>query len=149
MHNNILKYLRQEYSTEPFFIDRLFVPTFVQFNNLKVTNNKFLKSYIIKPSDVDEYKNMYLFKQLIIAEHTDFSFEQLIELFEFVISPADKIISGAVYTPQNIRSYIVDEVLHRENISISNIKIVDLACGCGGFLLNAAIKLKKIIKKLY
>jgi hypothetical protein len=149
MHNNILKYLRHKCSTEPFFVDRLFVSTFVQFNNLKVKKNEFLKSYIIKPSDVDEYKNIYLFKELIKAKHTDFSFEQLIELFEFVISPADKIISGAVYTPQNIRSYIVDEVLHRENIGISNIKIADLACGCGGFLLSAAIKLKKIIKKNY
>jgi methylase of polypeptide subunit release factors len=149
MPNNILKYLRQKCSTEPFFIDRLFISTFVQFNNLKVENNKLLKSYIIKPDDIEEYKNMQLFKELITAEYAYFSFEQLIELFEFVISPADKIVSGAVYTPQNIRSYIVDEVLYKENISISNIKIADLACGCGGFLLSAAIKLKKILKRSY
>lgn len=47
MHNNILKYLKQKCSTEPFLIDRLFVSTFVQLNNLKVENNKLLKLYII------------------------------------------------------------------------------------------------------
>ena len=34
--------------------------------------------------------------------------EELINLFEFVISPADKIINGAIYTPQRIRNYILE-----------------------------------------
>ena len=40
-------------------------------------------------------------------EITEKDIEELIKLFEFVISPADKEVNGAVYTPEFIRNYIV------------------------------------------
>src|SRR5690606_22769303 len=69
--------------------------------------------------------------------------EELIELFEFVISPADRIINGAIYTPENIRNYIVKNTLNKVTDIDNEIKISDIACGCGGFLFNASIELKQ------
>jgi adenine-specific DNA-methyltransferase len=86
------------------------------------------------------------------AIHTDtkvFGFEELIELFEFVISPADRIINGAIYTPQKIRDFIVSEAFEKINSINNSIKISDIAMGCGGFLFNASIELKKRTGKTY
>lgn len=68
--------------------------------------------------------------------------ENLIEIFEFVISPAEKEVNGAVYTPRYIREYIVDEVIEKLPIEeIPNAVFGDISCGCGGFLITVAQKL--------
>lgn len=71
-----------------------------------------------------------------------FDLENLIEIFEFVISPADKEVNGAVYTPRYIREYIVDEIFKKLQIEeIPNVIFGDISCGCGGFLITVAQKL--------
>jgi type I restriction-modification system DNA methylase subunit len=45
------------------------------------------------------------------------------------------LINGAIYTPKNIREYITEQsFLTLGNKNIHDIKVVDIACGCGGFL---------------
>ena len=69
----------------------------------------------------------------------DYSLEELTQLFEFVISPSDRKITGAIYTPGYIRERIVAEVMdgmHPDEIATK--RFADIACGCGGFFLTIA-----------
>lgn len=67
--------------------------------------------------------------------------EDLITAFEFVISPEEKVVTGAVYTPKSIRDFIVNASL--EDSLPLNPTVCDLACGCGGFLYTATEALKE------
>ena len=145
---NAFKYL-SHYSTDPEDVDRLIISAFLEINKLKAHNNTFLKSYSIAKTDEEEYNSLIEFVALINGETSNFGFEELIKLFEFVISPADRIINGAIYTPEKIRLYIVNEAFKKINVQDDLIKISDIACGCGGFLFSAAIEFKKQTGKSY
>lgn len=139
---NAFKYLSQ-YSTTPKDVDRLIISAFLEINKLELNKNKLLKSYYISSKSKDEYSSLLEFVSAIYADTKVFGFEELIELFEFVISPADRVINGAIYTPQKIRTFIVEEAFKKINAIDNSIKISDIAMGCGGFLFNASIELKK------
>ena len=142
------KYLSQ-YSTTPKDVDRLIISAFLEINKIKPQKNNLLKSYSINSENKEEHSFLLEFVSIIFSETKVFGFEELIELFEFVISPADRIINGAIYTPQNIRTFIVLEALKKINAIDNSIKISDIAMGCGGFLFNASIELKKRTGKTY
>lgn len=145
---NAFKYLSQ-YSTTPKDVDRLIISAFLEINNLELKKNKLLKSYSISSKNKKEYSSLLEFVSAIYSDTKVFAFEELIELFEFVISPADRIINGAIYTPQNIRKFIVEEAFKKIKSIDNSIKISDIAMGCGGFLFNASIELKKQTGKTY
>jgi len=145
---NAFKYLSQ-YSTTPKDVDRLIISAFLGINKLKPQKNKLLKSFSINKNDKEEYSTLFEFVSLIKSDTREFGFEALIELFEFVISPADRIINGAIYTPQKIRTFIVSEAFEKIYCIDDSIKISDIAMGCGGFLFNASIELKKRSHKTY
>ena len=69
--------------------------------------------------------------------------EKLIELFEFVISPSDRIINGAIYTPSEIRDYIVQQTFRNNANILNEVTIADISCGCSGFLYTASKELKR------
>lgn len=142
------KYLSQ-YSTNPLIVDRLIISAFLIINKLKPVKNILLKSYLINENESDEYLALEEFNNCILDEVSFFGFEELIELFEFVVSPADRIVNGAIYTPKKIREFIVKEVLNSDSIQNDLIKISDIACGCGGFLFNAAVLIKEKTGKPY
>ena len=145
---NTFKYLSQ-YSTTPKDVDRLIISAFLEINELKLRKNKLLKSYSINSKIKEEYSSLLEFLSAIYSDTKAFGFEELIELFEFVISPADRIINGAIYTPQKIREFIVEEAFKKIKSINNSIKISDIAMGCGGFLFNASIELKKRTGKTY
>ncbi|MDR2650706.1 MAG: N-6 DNA methylase [Prevotellaceae bacterium] len=148
MNSQINRYLKANCSSAPYDIDRLFVSTFIYKNKINVNNNDFVKRYIIQKQDSD-FGRFNQFIELIEQEYTNFDFETLIDFFEFVISPADKIVNGAIYTPLYIREFIVEETFLTVKQTLCDTKIADIACGCGGFLYNAAIKLKQTTRKNY
>jgi len=115
---------------------------FIMANNLEVNNNRFIKQYLIEPTDKNDYKKVKEFVSIILRQNSIFDFEGLIELFEFVISPSDRIITGAIYTPVEIREYIVYQVFSLEKSMLQKDKIADIACGCSGFLYTAIKELK-------
>lgn len=131
MNNAIFTYLKS-CSTNPFEVDRLIVSAFIYSMGLKNTTNAFLQPYLIQEKDKD-FEGLN--EILPICQFTEL--EELIQVFEFVISPEDKIVTGAVYTPKNIREYIVDQCFNSLG-NLTSIKICDPACGCGGFLYTAA-----------
>jgi len=141
MKDKIFNFL-SDYSTETFKIDRIIISSFLEKNGISQVTNRFLADYIINTADIEEYKILREFMRLTDAEMTDFDFEELIRLFEFVISPADRVVNGAIYTPKYIREFITKECLkHRSDQS--DLIIGDIACGCGGFLLSVAQELKR------
>lgn len=148
MKKEYFKFLKNHFSQDPRTVDRLIVSSFIQENNLKVKKNILLKYYLITQNDFDEYRKLKDFTSYFKKHKLKFDFETLVEFFEFVISPSDKIVTGAVYTPKSIRETIVDEVF-KINGTNGSLKICDMACGCGGFLYTAAQKLKSITQKSY
>lgn len=109
---------------------------------MTVINNSLLRSLIIKATDED-YKCLIEFVDRLKKYESTITLEHLIELFEFVISPSDKVINGAIYTPTYIKDYIVKKCLERRSKDYADLLIADISCGCGGFLVTAAIELKK------
>lgn len=145
---NAFKYLSQ-YSTTPKDVDRLIISAFLEINNLKPQKNKLIQYYSINKKDGEEYSSLLAFVSVINSDTEVFGFEELIELFEFVISPADRVINGAIYTPQKIRNFIVTQAFEKINSLEESIRISDIAMGCGGFLFNASVELKKRTGKTY
>lgn len=145
---NIFKYLKQN-STNPIDVDRLIISAFLKKNNIIILQNIFIKSYIIQEANEIEYKQLNHFISELDKEIIEFNIENLIQLFEFVISPADRIINGAIYTPIEIRDFIISNTLGKKRRTIGNLKIADISCGCGGFLYSAAKYIKKETLKSY
>lgn len=146
---NAFKYLSQHSSTVPKDVDRLIISAFLEINKLKPLHNNLLREYTILKDESEDYTKLVKFISIINTEKEYFGFEELVELFEFVISPADRIVNGAIYTPLKIREYIVKETIGRRVEINEQFKISDIACGCGGFLLNASIELKSKTNKSY
>lgn len=150
MIQNVYKYL-SNYSTDPEKIDRLLVSSFLWTNNLEVRQNSFLKAYIIKADSIEHGSLLEFIAEVKV--HTDsISIEDLIELFEFVISPSDKEVNGAVYTPRYVREFIVNDTidrLSRNGKDLTNCKFGDISCGCAGFLYTIIEKLAEQTNQPY
>ena len=136
MNAAVFRFLRNQVSSDIEFVNSLFVTVFVTKNNWTVKKNSLLSSLIIKKDHL-WYPFVVEFTNILDINGYRYTLEELINLFEFVISPADKIINGAIYTPQRIRNYILEYCFDKICIS-KNLKISDLACGCGGFLKDSA-----------
>lgn len=135
---NIFKYL-ELYSPLPKEVDKLLVSAFLEINQLTVLENRRLLEYCIAENQNQEWESLVKFVEIINEEIDVFDIEKLIELFEFVISPSDRIVNGAIYTPTHIRQYITEKSFSMlENEDSNHVKISDIACGCGGFLYTAA-----------
>ena len=142
MLSDLFTYLKS-FSTDPFEVDRLIVSAFVYSKDINEETNILIEKYLIL-EDESLYQNLKDFMSIHKLTHL----EELIELFEFVISPAEKVVSGAVYTPKIIREYILEECLgDLKNSEL--LSICDPACGCSGFLYSAARVIKKKTDKSY
>lgn len=145
---NIFKYL-ELYSPHPKEVDRLIVSAFLKINEINVTENLLLRKYSINKNHVQEWDSLVKFIEIINQEIDYFDIEKLIELFEFVISPSDKIVNGAIYTPSEIRKYIVEQTFRNQRNNLNEARITDIACGCSGFLYTAAKELKRRTNNTY
>ena len=114
------------------YTDSFIVSTYLRQNQIVVRNNALLAEYLI------EDERIQLFIEYLDQKCIKLSLEDLIVFFEFVVSPQDKEVNGAVYTPDYIREYIVTSILGRLNGNLAEKKYADIACGCGGFLITLA-----------
>ncbi|MBM6498327.1 Eco57I restriction-modification methylase domain-containing protein [Flavobacterium macrobrachii] len=145
MNQNIIKYL-EKYSSDTKDVNRLLVSSFLSINKIYKVNNVFINNYIIHKDE--ELEQLDEFLKLLNKEV--FDIEELIEFFEFVISPKDKEVNGAVFTPEYIRKYIVENTLNNQSKKDSNnLKFGDIACGCGGFFKTITESLKIKTDKTY
>jgi len=152
LNKEVLNFLRN-YTYDENSINRLLLSSYIFKNNIVNIKNRTIQSLLIEKNSL-EYSILQSFLNLLEHDVKVFDFEYLLEFFEFVISPSDKLINGAIYTPKNIREYITkqsfNELTHK---SIKSLKIADIACGCGGFLIDASLELKqgtnKSFKKIF
>jgi len=128
----------------PINVDRLIISAYLQINNIQVEHNILLKSYLIQIDDQNDYQDLQNFVYILNDEFDSFDFENLIELFEFVVSPSDRVVNGAIYTPEYIRDYIVNQSFIKKYNNLNNVKVADISCGCAGFLFTAAKQLRQI-----
>ncbi len=149
MDKSILDYLKQ-YSTNVEPINKLLVSAFLHFKSSRKVENIYIQQLIISKKQPKEYSELEKFLDLLKSKKQDICFEELLELFEFVVSPSDKLINGAIYTPKTIRNYITNQSFTLLNDSaLSNVKVADIACGCGGFLISASKEIKEKTKKKF
>jgi len=149
MKREIFKFIKNNFSTDPVAIDRLIVSAFIAQNDVRLTNNKLLKEYLISEHEEYEIRSLNEFISCIRSYRNTFDFETIIELFEFVISPSDRIVNGVVYTPKKIRDFIVQKSIISTEKDTRQIRVSDPACGCGGFLFTIAKELKRLTKKSF
>jgi adenine-specific DNA-methyltransferase len=140
MKREVFTFLK-DYSTDQKKIDRLIVSAFLYSNEIKIIQNKFINQFLIEEKDEDH-------ERLIeFLEIQNFSkLEDLIQIFEYVISPVDKVVNGAVYTPYNIRDYIITQCTN--DLKVDS-RVGDISCGCGGFLLDMSQLIKSKFGKAY
>lgn len=136
MLQRIFPFLKRNLTQDPLLINRIFVTLYITYNNVS-TCNSFVSKYIINNGDED-YKVLrqvldFLKKQSV----SKLGLEDMIKLFEFVISPSDRIVTGAIYTSSKIRKRILENCLSMQQ-NLSSIRVADIACGCGGFLMDVA-----------
>ena len=112
------------------------------------TYNNIIGRYIINDDDKDK---KLLGQVLIFLEKQGINkidLEDMIKLFEFVISPSDRVVKGAIYTPNKIRKRILENCLGNQK-DLSSVRVADIACGCGGFLMDVAKYIHKKTGKSY
>lgn len=150
MNSRIFTYLKRKQLTDTKTVNSLFVSAFVILRGLRVENNQLISKLLIKEHD-KQYCSLKEFISIINRYHPNqITIEDLVSLFEFVISPADRIVSGAIYTPKNIRKKIIHTCLRNLSCEhLQNIRIADIACGCGGFLMDLALFLHEKTKRSF
>ncbi len=142
---DISKFLN-EFSDNLSIVNKLIVGAYLQFNNIKIKNNKLILSII----EGNDKKTIETFIKLIKLKNGKFDFEDVIQLFETSIPSKDVLVNGAVYTPNYIKNYIVKETLCKiKDIDLPNIKVSDIACGTGAFLYTVAQEIKIKSNKSY
>lgn len=142
MKNKLFTYLKQNKLTDIEVVNKLFVSIFILSNNIKVRNNKLIYNLVIKEGDSDFGLLQKVFSEVFQGCYNSINIEDMVSLFEFVVSPADRVITGAVYTPHEIRKKIINTCLkNKSSVELHQIRIADIACGCGGFLMDAALYL--------
>ncbi|SCY49789.1 Eco57I restriction-modification methylase [Flavobacterium anhuiense] len=130
-------------------INKILVSAFLHTNEITKVKNIFISNFIIDSNESKEYEQLLNFVNLY--KHP-ISIEQLLNIFEFVISPEDKKVNGAVFTPLYIREYIITQCLNKYltfEKKITDVKFGDIACGCGGFFKTIVDIIKLRTDKSY
>ncbi|WP_071889685.1 HsdM family class I SAM-dependent methyltransferase [Hymenobacter sp. PAMC 26628] len=142
MIKEFFKALNKVLPSDPQRANKILVTTFLDLNRLQPKNSALISGLII-PEFGNEWETYTLFKEYFLSYQATFSFEDLIEIFELVVSPSDKKVNGAIYTPDNIKSYIINQVTATSTVDLITALVCDVACGCGGFLYSYAQFLRK------
>ena len=137
MYKDLIAYFRKNKLTDVHLVNQLIVSAYLSVNRLSAFHNRIPRKCLLNnawQTHLDACLD-------IIARKGNglLSIEDLVHVFEFVISPSDRVVNGSVYTPKDIRQRIIHECL--DDIPIEElhaIRIADIACGCGGFLLDVA-----------
>lgn len=140
MNPQIFAYLKRKQLTDTRTVNRLFVSAFILLSDLKIENNQFIKKLLIDKKDNDFYLLQDFISKIRHSHPATMTIEDMVSLFEFVISPADRIVTGAIYTPKYIRENIIVTCLDTmSNEQMQHVRVADIACGCGGFLMDVAL----------
>lgn len=134
------KNIINHFSENEISLNKIIVSAFIKSNEIIVRNNNLIKSLIISDDSP-----LIKFTQLQIK----FTFDDLIEAFELAIPKKEQVINGAVYTPNYIKTFIVENSFSKIEKSHRDTLVADIACGCGAFLYTVSCKLKSETNKSY
>ena len=101
---------------------------YVKINNINYKSDLYFVEKF-NNIDIERYKKI----REIIGD--TFSIDSLIKMFELIILPDEKEINGVYYTPNNVKNFIVTEIV---NNRIEPFLVCDPSCGCGSFLYSIA-----------
>ena len=145
MHKDISKHLNQ-LSDNLTIVNKLIVGAYLTFNKIKLEYNQLIKSCI----EGNDKKEVSAFIELVKEKNKKFDFEDLIRLFEITIPSTDTVTNGAVYTPKNIRDYIIDSSFDSfKSSDYTHLVLGDIACGAGAFLYSVSNKIKEKSQKSF
>lgn len=134
----ILQYLKRHHVTDTQTINRLFVSAFIAVNQLRISDKSYLHRYLIAKKE-DAARHLTWILEYLQEKVIKLGLEELIRLFELVISPSDRVITGAIYTPKSVRNKIICQCLESFTANkLEQSKMADISCGCGGFLMDVA-----------
>lgn len=140
MNSRLFAFLKRKLLTDTRTVNRLFVSAFVSLNDMEIKNNHIIKELIINDKDKDFDLLQEFISKIHLFHPAPMTIEDMIGLFEFVVSPADRIVTGAVYTPKHVRENIIETCINAiPNEQMQPIRVADIACGCGGFLMTVAL----------
>ncbi len=143
MKQQILRFFKSHHLTDVKIVNSLIVSAFLRYYQLKPYRNVLLRENLIN-QEKEELRLLEDFISMLDSNRFEYGIEDMIRLFEFVISPAEKEVTGAVYTPSNIRKTIINHLLADMSINdINSFKYADLSCGCGGFLVDLILEINK------
>ncbi|MGM2457255.1 HsdM family class I SAM-dependent methyltransferase [Bacillus cereus group sp. BceL015] len=132
-------------------IEKLILRYYIDFNTIEnLQNSETLKSYcfLVTEEEYNEFKkrvDLYLQKNKV----TNFSLDMLVNTFELLIPKEERKANGMVFTPEEIKLFIVDKIMKLNNNEIQELKICDPACGSSSFLITVAKYLNKEYKISY
>lgn len=133
---NIINKFREDEDS----LNKIIVTAFIQSNDIKIKNNILIKSLIISDtSPLNQYAQL----------DVKITFDDLIEAFELAIPKKEQVVNGAVYTPNYIKTFIVENSFTKLEKSYEDALIADISCGCGAFLYTVSCKLKSETNKTY
>lgn len=140
MDSQIFSYLKRKQLTDTRIVNRLFVSSFVSLGNLQIVNNHIIRDLLIGEDDKDFDLLQEFMAKIRHFNPAPMTIEDMIALFEFVVSPADRIVTGAVYTPKYVRENIIETCFRSVQVErMQHVRVADIACGCGGFLIDVAL----------
>lgn len=145
MNKDVLKYLN-ELSDDLLVVNKLIIEAYLSFNTIEVKNNNLILSYI----GANDKESVNTFVNLIKIKNKKFDFEDVIHLFETTIPSSDVSSNGAIYTPNHIKEFIIEEaLLDISDDDLFEARIADIACGAGAFLYSVAQAIKIRTNKSY
>lgn len=80
-------------------------------------------------------------KSLLKVKKINLDLPILVKLFELLHSEKERKLSGTYYTPSLVVDYITTNSISRDS------KVMDIACGCGAFLIGAIKRLEEVTGK--
>ncbi len=119
-----------KYSSDVYDIERMLIYCFVRMSNIPYKKSVLLDDCI---SSVAKELCESAYNYLSTYEEC-FSFSDLVELFECLVPSDVKKEKGVVYTPFEIKEYIIQKCFVTDFAPFT----IDPACGCGSFLVTAA-----------
>ena len=148
--SHTLTYLRHHVPADELTVNRLFVSAYLEVRGVAPPRAGFLSRFVIKHSDNENSILQEVCRRIISDFGKDITLETMVQLFEFVVSPADRIVTGAIYTPIRIRKAIIANCLNNMTIEeLQKIHAADISCGCGGFLMDMALLIHQKTGKPY
>lgn len=117
------------YSNNASDIERMIVYAFIKKENIRYDKSNMLKDYVSKLDDTLRDRAVEFFSKSDMM----LSLDSIVELFEHIVPEGEKKERGIVYTPSEIKEYIISCVVKSNNAPT----IIDPSCGCGAFLVTA------------